>query len=258
VFRGAFGVGRHVVDSRGRMVAATLACGEGSVVSHGTAAVLLGLWEHRPQLVDVIAPVESGRRISGIRRRHTPPPLPRDEWLWDGVPCTSPSRTIVDVAGIVREGPLRRAIEQAAVRQMLDLGAIEEILAGPRRRGSRQLRAVLEDWRGYSPGTRLRSPMEARFLAMLAAHDVPAPECNAILWIGGEKLEVDFYWRRQRFVVETDGAKYHDNPQAQARDQRRDRILAASGIHVWRLRWADLVQRPEATMAKLTDRLRSS
>ncbi len=77
LFRGAFAVGRRQVGRSGVLLGATLACGEGSVLSHGTAAAHLGLWE-RPQsrLIDVVAPVEAGRKISGIRRRFTPPPLP--------------------------------------------------------------------------------------------------------------------------------------------------------------------------------------
>ncbi|HET7177115.1 MAG TPA: DUF559 domain-containing protein [Solirubrobacterales bacterium] len=235
----------------GRMFAATLACGEGSVVSHGTAAVLLGLWDHPPAELDVIAPVQAGRKIPGIRRRHTPPPLPRDRWMHDGVPCTSPSRVIVDVAGIAGEKRLRRTIEQAAVHNMLNVPEIDAILDGPRRRGSRRLRLVLEDWRQHSPSMRLRSRMEAKLLPLLSRYGIPAPECNTRLTIGHEEFEVDFLWPRSRLVVETDGGKYHGNPEARRRDARRDRLLPAAGYRILRLRWDDLEQRPRATMIQL-------
>lgn len=238
------------------MLAATLACGEGSVVSHGTAAFLLGLWEWQPRSIDVIGPVEAGRRLRGIERRHTPPPPPSQKWLYEAVPCTSPSRTIVDVAGIVREPALRRTIEQTAVVGMLDIPEIDAILAGARRRGSRALRLILEDWRRYQPSIRVRSVFEARLLSTLSQHDIPAPECNARLTVGQETFEIDFLWRRQCLAVETDGGKYHDNPSAKARDRRRDRLLAGAGYEVWRLRWKDLEQRSTATMAKLARRLR--
>lgn len=255
IFRGAYSLGHPGAGQCGRMLAAVLASGDGSVVSHGTAAFLLGMWERRPQLIDVIAPVQAGRKIPGIRRRFTPAPLPRDTWSQNGVPCTSPSRTIVDVAGIVGEAALRRTIEQAAVRRLLDVAEIDTILAGPRRRGSPRLRAVLDDWRRYSPGTPLRSRMEAKLLPLLTQHDVPAPECNATLQIGSDRFEVDFLWRRRRFVVETDGGAYHDNPEAEARDRRRDATLSAAGYRVWRLRWDDLEERPAVTMATLARHL---
>jgi very-short-patch-repair endonuclease len=251
IFRGALALGHPGVGWRGEMLAAVLASGEGSVVSHGTAAYLLGLWERKPRLIDVIAPVEAGRKIPGIRRRHTPPPLPRDRRLHDGIPCTSPSRTIVDVAGAVGEMSLRRTIEQAAVRRVLDVVEIDAILAGPRRRGSRRLRAVLQDWRRYAPGLPLRSVMEAKLLSLLSQYGLPAPESNAKLRIGRETFEVDFFWRRERLAVETDGGRFHDNPEAEKRDQHRNRRLPEAGYRIWRLTWDDLEQRSATTMHTL-------
>lgn len=251
IFRGAFALGHPGVGWRGEMLAAVLASGEGSVVSHGTAAYLLGLWERKPQLIDVIAPIEAARKIPGIRRRHTPPPLPRDRRLHERIPCTSPSRTIVDVAGAVGQMSLRRTIEQAAVRRVLDVAEIDEILTGPRRRGSVRLRAVLQDWRRYAPGVSLRSVMEAKLLPLLSQYDLPVPECNAKLRIGRETFEIDFFWRRERLAVETDGGRFHDNPEAEKRDQDRNRRLPGAGYRIWRLVWDDLEQRPAATMHTL-------
>jgi very-short-patch-repair endonuclease len=256
IFRGAFGVGHACVGRHGRMLAATLACGSGSVVSHGTAAALLGLWERHPSSIDVIAPVQAGRKIGGIRRRHTPPPLPRDACIHHAVPCTSPSRTIVDVAGIVGEGALRRTIEQAAVNRVLDVPEIDSILTtGPRRRGSPLLRRILDGWRRYPPAMRLRSRMEAMLLPLLSSHGISMPRCNEKLTVGGERFEVDFLWPRQRLIVEADGARYHDNPEARFRDRGRDHILETAGYRTWRLQWDDLTQRPEETMAQLIRRL---
>ncbi|HEX3609608.1 MAG TPA: type IV toxin-antitoxin system AbiEi family antitoxin domain-containing protein [Solirubrobacterales bacterium] len=255
IFRGAYGVGHAGIGNSGRMLAAVLACGGGSVVSHGTAAVLLGLWDRQPRLVDVIAPVQAGRKIPGILRRHVPPPRPCEAWMHDAVPCTNPSRTIVDVAGIAGEARLRRTVEQAAIHSMLNVPEIDAILAGPRRRGSPRLRAILEGWRRYDSAIRLRSPMEAKLLPLLSQHGIPVPECNGKLYLGGKTIEVDFLWRSQGFVVETDGLKYHDNPEAEARDHRRSRALRAAGYRVWRLRWEDLELRPQVTMAELARRL---
>ncbi|HEX7293521.1 MAG TPA: DUF559 domain-containing protein [Solirubrobacterales bacterium] len=237
------------------MLAAVLACGEGSVVSHGTAAFLLSLWDRQPRHIDVIAPVQAGRKISGIRRRHTPPPSRHDAILHDRVPCTSPSRTIVDLAGIVGEAMLRRTIEQASVNRMLDVAEIDRVLAGPRRRGSPLLRRILRDWSRYSSTPRVRSVLEAKLLSLLTQHGIPAPQCNVELVIENKTFEIDFLWPRERFIVETDGSKYHDNPEAQARDRHRDRLLAAAGYRVWRLKWDDLNRRSQATMVELTRRL---
>ncbi|HVY95652.1 MAG TPA: type IV toxin-antitoxin system AbiEi family antitoxin domain-containing protein [Solirubrobacterales bacterium] len=189
LFRGVFSVGHASPSRNGRLLGATLACGEGSVVSHGTAAALLGLWEYEPRLIDVIAPVQAGRKIREVYRRHVPPPSPPERWWHEGVPCTSPSRVIVDIAGITREPSLRRTVEQAAVIGLLNVPEIDGILEGPRRRGSPQLRRVLDDWRRYPPAMRIRSPMEARLLPLLTQHALPIPQVNEVIEVAGEQFE---------------------------------------------------------------------
>ncbi len=171
--------------------------------------------------------------------------------LKDGIPVTTPSRTIVDVAGIVGSRSLDRTIEQAAVRRVLNVPEIDRILAGPRRRGSRKLRAILTDWRRYKPGVRLRSVMEARMLPFLTRRELPVPECNEKLKLDGETFEVDFLWRDRRLIVETDGRRFHDNPRALARDSRRNRVFARAGYSTLRFGWEDLRDWPEATMAEI-------
>ncbi len=259
-FRGGFSLGHAYLQRNAELRAATLVCGAGSVVSHGTAAHLLGFWEHPPPQIDVIAPVEAGRKHGGIRRRHVPLPDSRDRWIYDGVPSTSPSRTIIDCAGGCRgesgEKRLRRLIEMAAVSGHLNVPEIKAILAkGPRRRGSPLLRLILEEWRDYQPSTRLRSPMEAKMLPLLIRYGLPAAECNVGLTAGGKRYEVDFLWRRWRLVVETDSARYHDNPEARRRDDDRDHALPVAGYRLLRLRWEDLEHHPARAMAEIAHHL---
>lgn len=251
VFRGAYGVGHEPLGRHGRLVAAVLACGDGTVVSHGTAASLMGLWEKEPVVIDVVAPVEAGRGIDGIHRRHTPPPEPWERWVFDGIPCVTPARAIVDVAGMVGLKTLGETVEQAAVEGMLQIPAIDRVLAGPRRRGSRGLRLVLADWRRYPPGLKVRSRLEARLLPRLTQWEIPIPRVNSKLRVGEKRYELDFFWPERRLVVETDGGKWHDNPVAQARDSARNRVLRANGYEVRRITWGDVEARPQAVRAEL-------
>jgi len=233
------------------MLAAVLACGEGSVVSHGTAAALLGLWERPPADLDVIAPVQAGRKIDGIRRRYVPPPSPGDALIHEGVPCTNPSRTIVDLASAFGERSLLSAVEQAAVLHLLDVSAIDAVLTGHRRRGSRLLRRILEDWRPLPAAPRVRSPLEAKLLPLIVSRGLPTPLINHKMTIVGRTLEVDCLWPEQRVVVEADGRKFHDNPAAFERDRRRDRNLQVAGYRVLRITWAQVDQEPEATLTAI-------
>ncbi|MBS1879858.1 MAG: DUF559 domain-containing protein [Actinobacteria bacterium] len=251
VFRSVFALGHGYLTPHARLLAATMACGLGTVVSHGTAAWLLDLREWRPRQVDVIAPIESGRKIRGIKRRFVPPPTGKEVTIEARVPATSPSRTIVDNAGILGFEALGEMIEQAAVLGVLNTGNIDRILDGPPRRGARKLLRLLEPWRRYKPGIRLRSRLEAKLLPLLTRHGLPVPETNQILWLGGKKFEVDFLWRHQWLVVEADGGNVHNNPAAGRRDSRRNRALVDAGYRILRLGWEDLRDRPDAALAEL-------
>jgi very-short-patch-repair endonuclease len=251
VFHGVYSVGHRYLTPQARLLAATLACGEGSVVSHGAAAWIYGMNDRWPKAIDVIAPVEAGRKIAGIRRRFVPAPVGNEIWRRNRVPVTSPARTIVDYAGISNATGLSELIEQASVLGLLNVAAIDRVLDGPRRRGAKQLRRALEPWRRYRPGIKIRSRMEAKLLPLLTEAALPIPETNAKVRAGRKTYEVDFLWRRQKLVVETDGGRFHDNPVAGSRDSERNRALSEAGYEIPRLGWEDLRDRPEAAMAEI-------
>jgi very-short-patch-repair endonuclease len=251
LFRSTFAVGHACRGHNCRSLAAVLACGEGSVISHGTAAALLGLWEFWPADVEVIAPVEAGRKIQGIRRRFVSMPPLEQITQKEGIPCTNASRTIIDVARLAGPKLLADTVEQAAVLEVLNIPEIDGILLEGRRRGEKKLHRVLGPWRRYSSKVRVRSRMEAKMLPLLTHHSLPVPECNEKLRSGNKTFEVDFLWRKQKVVVETDGGRFHGNPAAQARDAERNRTLARAGYRVLRIGWEEFRDEPDRQLAEI-------
>lgn len=252
VFRGVFAVGYPATGRPARMLAAVLACGKGTVLSHGSAAELLGLWGKRPAAIDVISLRGAGRKVEGVRRHDVPRPEPNEIELRHGIPCTNPSRTLIDMAGRLGLASLRRLVEQAAVLRVLDVREIDRLLARRRRRGAPLLRTVLAPWRsedGRPP--RLRSLLEARFLPTLAGAGLPRPRCNARLTVDGERFEVDLLWPEQRLVIETDGEETHGTKAAFHEDRRRDQVLGAAGYRTARVTWAQLEDEPNAVVARV-------
>jgi very-short-patch-repair endonuclease len=199
----------------------------------------------------VIAPVEAGRKIAGIRRRFVPVPPPEQITQKGNIPCTTASRTIVDLARLAGSKLLADTVEQAAVLELLDVPEIDGVLLEGRRHGEKKLNTVLEPWRRYSPRVRVRSKMEAKMLPLLTHYALPIPECNQKLRIGNETFEVDFLWPKQKVVVETDGGAFHDNPRAQARDAHRNRVLAQAGYRVPRIGWNELRDEPERAFREI-------
>ena len=97
VFRGVYVVGRPGVTSQGRWMAAVLACGPGAVLSHDSAAALLGIGSEDGAEIEVSVAPGWDRRRPGIRvhrRRFGRHAI----GTFDGIPVTSPAQTLIDLA----------------------------------------------------------------------------------------------------------------------------------------------------------------
>ncbi len=261
MLRGVYAVGRARIGARGQMMAAVLACGRGTVISHQSAAVLLALADRAPACVDVIAPGGRGRKVDGIRAHPVLAPLAAEVGRVDGIPCTSPARTLVDQAGRVGKRTLRDGFERLATARRLDLVAIEAAARRSPRPGTPLVLAICAEWRAATekiPDPRLRSPLEARLLPLLAKTELPAPLVNAPVETPGGRLEVDLLWPEERFVVEADSRRHHGTEIAFERDRRRDRELLRAGYGTLRPTWQQLEREPEAVVDAITARLSGS
>src|SRR4051794_5986840 len=258
VFRGAFAVGCARGTELERLMAAVLACGKGAVVSHRSAAALLELIDKGPVVIDVIAPPSWGRKIDGIRLHLVRPPRLEETGTVDRVPCTSPARTLVDLAGVVGEWTLRSAFERAARGEMLDIAAIERSI-DPRRRGMKVLLKLIDEWRGAAPllkkRGRLKSPLEAKVLPLLVRRDLPPPLFNAPVEIANGRIEVAFLWPDQRFALEADSRDFHGTAVAFERDRWRDRELMRAGYAVLRVTSLQAEREAEAIADTVAARL---
>jgi len=199
---------------------------------------LLGFVDKAPVVIDVVAPGSRGRGIDGIYLHRVRPPRLEETGAFDGIPCTSPARTLADLAGVVGEWTLRSAFERAARREILDLVAIEASI-DPRRRGMKVLLKLIDEWRGAAPllskrGS-LKSPLEAKVLPLIVRRDLPAPFFNAPVQIANGRIEVDFLWSDHRFVLEADSRDFHGTAVAFERDRWRDRELLRAGYSVLRV-----------------------
>jgi very-short-patch-repair endonuclease len=259
VKRGVYALSRTVLGEQGRLAAALLACGRGTVVSHRSAAFLLGIGDRSPKVVDLITPGQGGRKIDGVRVHDVPYPVDSELVRAHGIPCTSIPRTIVDLAGVYGEPQMREVFAQTAALKRLDLKAIEAVLdGGPKRRGAPCLRRVIEDWRPVTEKTNfkdVRSLFEAKLLPLIAAANLPMPQVNTLVHAPEETFEVDLLWPAERFIVEADSRLHHGTDLAFERDRHRDRELLAIDHHVLRVTWREAEREPEKILAVIRSEL---
>ena len=161
-----------------------------------------------------------------------------DTTLVDAVPCTTVARTLHDLAAVDRPRRLERALDQAAILQVLDVRALDgQCARNPTSRGTARLRPVLARHRPGSTPT--WTDLEEDFLALTRGADLPDPEVNAFIVLadGEPAIRADFQWRERRLVVETDGWETHRTRVGFERDRRNDLRLNVAGWRVLRTTW---------------------
>jgi hypothetical protein len=164
--------------------------------------------------------------------------LPADETtIRHRIPVTTASRTLFDLAAILRPSELERAVREAEVLRLPVRPPLTELLdRHPGRRGAASLRACLQRLGLVSTGIS-RSVLEDRFLALLSRLDLPAPETNVRLEIASLRIEADCLWREQKVIAELDGYEAHGTRAAFEGDRARDRRLQAAGWRAVRVTW---------------------
>ena len=91
----------------------------------------------------------------------------------------------------------------------------------------------------------MASELEARFAELCRSAGLPEPRRQVTLGHHAPIGRVDFLFADHGLVVELDGAVFHDDHLDHDRDRRRDNELAALGMRVLRVRWPDVVERPD-------------
>lgn len=222
-------------------MAAVLACGPGAALSHGAAAVHWGLLRPLEGPVDVTVPTQNGRSPRRGIRIHRRASLAKATWSTSGlpkrlareftvrehIPVTTVERTLTDLPSTLSPRLVRRAIRQA---EFLGLGL------------------------GKIKTDRTRSDLERYFLRLCRRSGLSLPDIN--VKIGG--MTVDFLWREERLVVETDSYATHGGTVAFEDDRERDLRLRRLGYSVHRFSERQLEAEPTDVIEDVVRALRRS
>jgi hypothetical protein len=246
LYRAVYAVGHPAVTREGRFLAAVKSVGPGAVLSHFSAAALWSFVEWDGRYPEVTVPRAGVVPRGNVRVHRTSLLEPRDFVTHQGIPVTSPARTLVDLAAVVNYKLLRTAVRRAlalhriSIRQLAAAGR----RLGPRR-GSGKLRRVLAN------AAPTRSELEDVVLDLIVDAGFARPDVNRPLLLAGRRVIPDFRWPEQRVVVEADSRTWHDNPIARADDTERQALLEDHGEVVVRVTWIQAVSKARQTIGRL-------
>lgn len=234
-------------------MAAVLACGSGAVLSHLDAAALWKIYDGEGARVHVTSTSQSGSRIAGVAAHRARRLHPDDVTVRHGIPVTTVARTLVDLTAVLGRDRLLRAIREAEFLRLLDLDALNA--AVQRGHGRQRLGGLREAIAAHTPGQIVREELEHRFLELVRAAALPAPETNVKVRAGRKRYEIDCFWREQRVAVELDGRAAHATTMAFESDRRKDAALTAIGLRPLRFTWFRVTKEPDEVIAELASTL---
>jgi very-short-patch-repair endonuclease len=195
VHQGVYAVTYRRVEPVARAMAAVLATGPGSVLSHDSALALWGLRRWPPQ-PEVIAP-RHVRRPGIIAHRSTT--LTRADMAVElGVATTRVARALHDISARITTRQRIRLTNQARLERLISAEEAQRLLGHAR-----------------NP---TRSGLEDAFQRWLEHHHLPQPETNATI----DGHEVDALYRAQRLIIELDDYGTHGDAATFQSDRDRD------------------------------------
>jgi hypothetical protein len=253
VHQGVFRIAGAPDTPESRAIAAIRRFDGTTWASHHTAAQLWGLRLTAPDpRIEVTRPTEVSAGRSGVRVHRSTRIPAHHVMVLRGVPVTTPSRTLFDLARSTQPVRLGRAVRRAVHTDgipcsIASLYRVLYDLGGQGRPGTRRMRQVLDAWDEGEPET--ESELDEIGRALL--HRIPGIRWQvAISDDQGYIRRVDGLVDDLDLVLEFD-SRFHDDPAQRALDVENDRRLLRLGLLTRRYRWPDLSRRGDLTLAEL-------
>jgi very-short-patch-repair endonuclease len=247
------------VDWRSELLAPILSVDGRAVASHTSAAVLHGIPGFGRGVPELTIPRGTKLRRRSVRV-HTSTDLERTRaTAIDGIPVTELRRTLLDLARIVGDQRLLRAIEWSRRERSVTWAGLITTLALHARRGrpgiARLRRVILAN---ADRDEVTDSDLELIALAVIREHGLPEPVLHHRVLDGDRFVaEVDLAYPHLRIAIELDGAVHLDR-QVRERDLPRQNDLVLLGWTILRFTWDRLQTRPDLVIAEITAAIRAA
>jgi very-short-patch-repair endonuclease len=236
------------LDWRQLQMAVVLA--SGGISSGRSAAALYGLVPPPPRPEVTLARAPRGQIAATFRTSAELPELDRTEI--DGIPVTTPARTLVDLGGVLPLATFEDVLDTAIVRRLVTIDRLRcraEDLWTPRRNGCAVVVRLLRE-RGPQ-SARAANRWEARVLQTVRRLGLPTPMVNHRVRVGGQVRYLDLAWPEVKVAVEFDGFVPHSTRRVFDDDRVRQNDLVADGWTVFRVTKVMLTNAPQRTFAPI-------
>jgi hypothetical protein len=220
--------------------AVLLSCGDHVAASHCTSLVLLGV---PPDVavgeIHVITDLVHRIQLEGVISHRSGVLEEGDVIRRDGMPCTSPLRTVIDLSGSMSAHALGKVVDEMLRKRLLTLSALRERVGRTRPAPGRSvatLRKVLaQRLPGYDPG---ESELEARIVRIIDAQGLPRPAQQHRVRYGKNRYRIDFAWPDRKLYLEGNGFGWHNLSTDLEGDAHRQNDLVLDGWLPIEITWS--------------------
>ena len=244
LYDGVYRVAGAPATWRSGLRAATLAAGTGAALSHRSATAIYELPSGQRDLIELTCVRWSRTRRPCLVVHESRRLTSRDVQHVDGIPVTTPERTILDLAAIFPSANYLEFVVQAARRKrLLTYESTKETFDRHARRGLKGVAAVRQVLDRWNPDSRpTESEMETMLLQVLRRSGLPEPATQFDVFdlAGRFVARTDAAYPAARIAIEYDSKQEHSDEFQVARDARRRNQLQAAGFSVLSVRHADL------------------
>ncbi|MGD9995599.1 MAG: hypothetical protein AB7L17_02925 [Ilumatobacteraceae bacterium] len=215
-----------------------LASGDHVAAARLTALRLMDGPRFDVECIQVITTLDRQVRLPGVVAHRSGTIEDGDIVRRDGMPCTSPLRTVVDLSGALTDDELGRVIDDFLRRRMLRLDAlrsrVNRMRPAPGRSVARLRRVLAARIPGYDPG---ESELEARIRRLLDSEGLPPPTQQLRVQFGRRGYRLDFAWPDRKVYLEGNGFGCHSIATDLDRDARRQNELVLDGWRPIEVTW---------------------
>jgi hypothetical protein len=233
------------------IMAALLSC-PGSVAACRTAGALYGLVGCQAREVEILVTRVVLRRPNGIIIRRTNHLDESDVTVVQGIPTTSPARTLLDLGAVMNVHTVRHALQDAVRKDLVSLAQLHEQLdrVGKRGRpGTAAFRAILDD--DDKDPSELESPLEDALVQVIKSSGLPMPRTQFEVRDNGILIaRLDAAYPELKLGIEADGYEWHSARHDWVRDRRRQNELTCRDWTLLRFCFED-ASRPAPFVAAL-------
>lgn len=177
-----------------------------------------------------------------------------DRVFIDGLPVTSPARTIIDLAASHNATRLTAIIDGALRDRLITEEVLLTRIAQARSQGKYGIPKLLAVIEGSEASRGGHSWLERRYLELAAHAGLPAPETQRhVGQVDGRLIRVDCYYPEADMVVELLGYRWHRSKSQMSRDAARVNRMTLDGRLVLQFTYEQVTLSPEVVLGSVVE-----